>query len=473
MNMDLTEWDEDLESDEEEEYQALLRTLKRTQGFALLFVECSLARGNKLIEEVRRDLPQKSIEVLQLKEAVENFYEVVKNLQNREQINILFVQGLEHSFYEYEQNQALSGWDSSKRYSYSWEGVPRVLMNLNQQRERLRDHFPVCFVFLLPLFGSKYFIQRAPDFFDWRSGFFEFPRHQQQKAKFIEIKTLSQTSKDAVYLAYFVRRLLLSIDAKSTEEAIDIISKAIEIASDKHEDCYIRCAVLGNLERAEEAIAFFDKALEIKPGDHEAWYNRGAVLSNLGRYEEAIDSFDKVVKIKPDDHKAWYGLGSALDDLGRYEEAITFFDKALEIKPGDHEAWYNRGAVLSNLGRYEEAIASFDKALEIKPDSHEIWNNRGYALSNLGRTEEAIASYDKAVNIKPDYHYAWYNKAWCYALQGNADLALKNLQQAIQLNPDKYRQMAATESDFDSIREDSRFQMLIQGDQENNRSTPC
>ncbi|WP_442921540.1 TPR end-of-group domain-containing protein [Microcoleus sp. S36a_D3] len=37
------------------------------------------------------------------------------------------------------------------------------------------------------------------------------------------------------------------------------------------------------------------------------------------------------------------------------------------------------------------------------------------------------------------------------------------MQQAINLNPDKYREMAKTDSDFDSIRSHTRFQALIQG----------
>jgi len=75
--------------------------------------------------------------------------------------------------------------------------------------------------------------------------------------------------------------------------------------------------------------------------------------------------------------------------------------------------------------------------------------------------QEAIASYDKALEFKPDDDAAWYNKACCYALQNKIDLALGNLQQAINLNPDKYREMAKTDSDFDSLRENERFQALI------------
>jgi tetratricopeptide (TPR) repeat protein len=76
--------------------------------------------------------------------------------------------------------------------------------------------------------------------------------------------------------------------------------------------------------------------------------------------------------------------------------------------------------------------------------------------------EEAIASYDKALEIRPDDHFSWYIKACCYALQGNVELTIENLQQAINLSPDQYRESAKTDLEFDSLREDKRFQALIQ-----------
>jgi superkiller protein 3 len=47
---------------------------------------------------------------------------------------------------------------------YKVDSVPRILNHLNQQRERFRDNFKICFIFIVRLFGLKYFIQRAPDF---------------------------------------------------------------------------------------------------------------------------------------------------------------------------------------------------------------------------------------------------------------------------------------------------------------------
>ncbi len=101
-----------------------------------------------------------------------------------------------------------------------------------------------------------------------------------------------------------------------------------------------------------------------------------------------------------------------------------------------------------------------DKALAIKPDNDSAWNNRGNALYNLGRYKDAIASYDKALAIKPDKDSAWYGRACCFALQNQIEPAIENLAKAISLD-NKYQEMAKTDADFDKIKEDSRFQSLI------------
>jgi len=57
---------------------------------------------------------------------------------------------------------------------------------------------------------------------------------------------------------------------------------------------------------------------------------------------------------------------------------------------------------------------------------------------------------------------SFYNQACSYALQGNVEQAIENLQQAIKLSPDIYRDMAKTDSDFESIRDSERFKALLQ-----------
>lgn len=49
MQYQWTEWDEDVDSTPDEEYQSLVRSLRRKVGFGLFFVRCSPVGGQELI----------------------------------------------------------------------------------------------------------------------------------------------------------------------------------------------------------------------------------------------------------------------------------------------------------------------------------------------------------------------------------------------------------------------------------------
>ncbi|QHG18619.1 tetratricopeptide repeat protein [Nostoc sp. ATCC 53789] len=519
MNPNFSDWDDDLPPEPEEAYQNLLRALKRKSGFGLFFVQCTPVEADNLIVKLTHKIPQKKIAVLRLVEAIDNLYERVANFIKDKEIDILLIKGLEYSLYKYEKRTF--GEITEGQFS-NLTSVPHILNHLNQQRERFRDDFPISFVFILRSFSINYFIHRAPDFFDWRSGVFELPttpevvekesnrllleadykeylklRPEEKIEKILEIKDLlverHQTENCKAHLLFELGTLLIT--AKEYEAAIAYYDQVLKIKPDSHEAWHNRGYALCELARNAEAIVSYDQALKFKPNDHQAWYSKGNALLdlghneeaitsydqalkfksdfheawyykgnallNLGRNEEAIASYDQALKFKPNDHQAWNNRGITLGHLGRFEEAVASYDQALKIKPDLHEAWYNRGNALHDLGRNEEAIASYDQALKFQPDKHEVWYNRGITLGHLGRNEEAIASYDQSLKFQPDLHQAWYGKACYYALQGNIEQAVENLQQAINLNREKYQEIAKTDSDFDSIREDERFQALI------------
>ncbi len=518
MNPSLSDWDDDLPPEPGEVYKDLVRALTRKSGFGLFFVQCIPASADRLIKQLPQDIPQKNIQVLRLTESIDNLYQRVAEFVKNKRVDILLIKGLEYSLYKYEKRTFGEITEGKFRELTS---VPHVLYHLNQQRERLRDDFHICLVFLLRSFSINYLIHRAPDFFDWRSGVFELPTEpevvesessrlllqgnyeeylqlsaEQKIEKVLEIQDIiaepHQTEARKASLLLELGNLLYS--TKEYEATIASYDKAIAIKPDLHEAWYNRGNALDDLGKYEDAIASYDKAIAIKPDKDEAWNNRGYALGNLGKYEDAIVSYDKAIAIKPDDDSAWYNRGNALGKLGKYEDAIASYDKAIAIKPDKDEAWYNRGVALGKLGKYEDAIASYDKAVAIKPDKDSAWYNRGIALDDLGKYEDAIASYDKAIAIKPDdeiswdirgyalykleklaeaiksydkaielkpeYGNAWYNRAIVYGCLGDINTAINNLKQAINLNPE-YQEMAKTDSDFDLIRNDERFVALI------------
>ena len=465
---EVIDWDEDVLISAEDSYQAMRRALQRTQGFSLFFVRCSPIQADYLIDRIKQDLPQKHFKNLTLEDETENLYDLVANLPEKQNTNVLFIRGLEKSLLRYEERESLglSLPSESKVYGGTWAGIPRILGHLNLSRERFRDNFSTAFVFLLPEFALRYFIRRAPDFFDWRSGVYDFPTErelvnseayrlvfiegsdfekyqtwtdQQRLQRLTEIRAyLSESSDSERTSELWLEKGLIHHANNQLEEAIASYDNALKIKPDYHEAWNNRGVALSNLGRLEEAIASYDNALKFKPDLHEAWYGRGVALGNLGRDEEAITSYDTALKFKPDLHEAWYGRGVALFNLGRNEEAITSFDEALKIKSDYHEAWFGRGNALGNLGRLEEAIASYDNALKFKPDKDEAWYNRGIALGKLGRLEEAIASYDNALKIKPDKDEAWYNRGNALFNLGRYEEAIASYDNALKFKPDDH-----------------------------------
>jgi len=467
MTVSSFDWDDELPPETGEEvYRALRRALQRKQGFGLFFVQCSKSQGAEIVASLHHDLPKQQIQELHLVGEVTTLYDQIDTLWQQQPFDVLVLDGLEASLYAYEDVKRLSGWGSGEIYNYSWKGVPKILNHLNQQREHLRNDFPARFVFLVPPFVVDYFIQRAADFLDWRSGLFRFPPDSKEVAaeadrflsdggynqyvklmpqerveKILTLKAMLQemgVGSERRQCDLLLKLGLLFVAEQDYENAITSWEKLLAIKPDYHEAWCDRGVALSTLGRKEEAVQSYDRAVAIKPDDHKAWHMRGVALSALGRKEEAVQSYDRAVAIKPDDHEAWYVRGLVLSALGRKEEAVQSYDRAVAINPDDHAAWYIRGLVLSVLGRQEEAVQSYDRAVAIKPDYHAAWYNRGNALSALGRNEEAIQSYDKAVDINPDDHEAWYARGLALSVLGRKEEAVQSYDRAVAIKPDDH-----------------------------------
>ena len=329
-----------LDTSPEGVYRALLRCLKRTRGFGIVFVQCSPAEGNELIGRVQEDLSEKNIAVLELTKSIDNLYDIVANRGDRNDLNILFIQGLEKSLEPY----IKPGYGGDGDY-YNLDTVPPILCHLNQRREIFRDRLSnICFVFILPTFAIKYIIRRAPDFFDWGSGVFKLSTDRfinfsggnyycQGSSKASIITKSHDSSGNFVntqdrawaYATKYNQEKELIIPTREYEELIIPIKEYKKNPTQSQKD---------------EASSF---------DESESWIKRGNVLFAVNRFEEAIKKYEQAIRLKPDSWKAWNLRGIALLQLGRYEESIASFDKALEIKPDYQAAQTNRDTAFKEL----------------------------------------------------------------------------------------------------------------------------
>ena len=492
---ELTEWDTDLTASPEEEYAALVRAIRWTKGFGLLFVQCSPAEGERLMARVRDDIADKTLDVLRLDGEIDDLYDTVAALPEIDKTNVLFITGLEKSLAPY----IKPGYGSEGDY-YAKDTVPKILGKLNLQRERFRETLKLCFVFLVPLYATKYLIRRAADFYDWRSGVWEFlgpPQEAQQKAqqfiadndyeqyvsltpqqrreRFLVIEDLLESKHHSAEsigklrreqgrllyvdhdpqeaLSYFEKALTAQPNCPEVlwsqgnallalgqnEAAIACYDAALAINPNYHEALNNKGNALYALGQNEAAIACYDTALAINPNDHDALNNKGNALSDLGQRAAAIACYDDALVINPEDHDALNNKGNALSDLGQRAAAIACYDAALAIQPDYQYALFNKGNALSALGQKEAAIACYDAALAIQPDLHQVLCNKGLALADLGQSSAAIACYDAALAIQPDYHQALFNKGVALLALGQKEAAIACYDAALAIQPDLHQ----------------------------------
>jgi predicted O-linked N-acetylglucosamine transferase (SPINDLY family) len=157
----------------------------------------------------------------------------------------------------------------------------------------------------------------------------------------------------------------------------------------------------GQLGKNDEALELISRAIEINPqiaGMHD---NLGVALAKLGRLDEAIAAHRKAIALQEALFPAYFNLGNALRTKGELAEAIAAYRGALRLKPTDAESHNNLGLALRDRGRMDEAMAEFAQAMALGPGLPQVRVNLGNALMECGQADEAMACFDRAVGLDP------------------------------------------------------------------------
>lgn len=92
----------------------------------------------------------------------------------------------------------------------------------------------------------------------------------------------------------------------------------------------------------EEALDLISKGINIDANNANLWYNKGIILFRMCRYQDALNSFAQAADIDPGFAGAWCNKGVALMELGKNIEATRAFDKVIASNPGDSQARHYR-----------------------------------------------------------------------------------------------------------------------------------
>ena len=138
----------------------------------------------------------------------------------------------------------------------------------------------------------------------------------------------------------------------------------------------------------------------------------------------------------------------------------------------------SRPAVSWSSSRSATRDATTDRWVDVRVDDHtepfkelrrlvnmsvsRIHTSEARTLAAEGRFSEAIEKQQEAIAIVPDEDQTIYGLARLYARAGDAANAVATLRDAIERNA-RWHELAATQADFDGIRDNPEFQRLIGG----------
>jgi tetratricopeptide (TPR) repeat protein len=142
------------------------------------------------------------------------------------------------------------------------------------------------------------------------------------------------------------------------------------------------------------------------------------------------------------------------------QQALESLDAIIDPERAQFAANYLRGMVLRQMGEHQGALDAFDLAYDEQPNHLSLLLAMAWCYKRTDRLDRAISTMEHAYAADPTEPIVLYNLACYWALAGNKSQALSWLGRALRMDTDLKR-LISDEQDFDRLRNDPDFEMLV------------
>lgn len=221
-------------------------------------------------------------------------------------------------------------------------------------------------------------------------------------------------------------------------------------------------------ERLEAADEASRQALKLAPDLAEAHSSRGFALSLQGDFATASREFERALELDPQNYEALYLYGRSRFAEGRLREAAELWARAHTTQPDEFQSISLRALALRNIDAEEskiaaeQTIAAVRQRLELNPDDLRALSLGPSHFIDAGFVDEGIGLAERALRLAPDDIGVLYNTACTFARAGLKERALDNLERRLQKAGIIYREWVEQDSDLESLRDEPRFQAILE-----------
>jgi tetratricopeptide (TPR) repeat protein len=194
--------------------------------------------------------------------------------------------------------------------------------------------------------------------------------------------------------------------------------------------------VFAGLGLMDEAIDYLTRTMEIDPNYSEYYLERGSLFLKLERYEEAERDLLRAIELSPPYAEVWTNLGQAYRAMSRMSDAVMAYDRALDLDPRLSLPLIGRAEAATELGDFGRAIADYSSALELDGRAPLVLAGRAVAQFQAGRAANALADLDLAIEMDPAMPHLFHNRAIALLELGRTVDARRDLQTYLDLNPE-------------------------------------
>jgi adenylate cyclase len=191
-------------------------------------------------------------------------------------------------------------------------------------------------------------------------------------------------------------------------------------------------------------------------------------LQERQQFEAAAVEMEAAIRLGPE---SW----EVNKEAGRYylmnrdvPTATRHYEKAAELMETDFHAWAMLSTCYQALGeraKLREAakrmVSESQLAVQQDPSNGAALGILAGGHAILGEKEKTREWIGRAMLVDPDNLNMRYNFACVLAIMGDKEAALKMLQSVLSLAGAYQIRVAETDTDFDSIRDDPRFQRML------------